>query len=99
MAKYLLLWRLDQAKIPIDPKEKAVGWRPLMEMVKQDVQEGITKEWGAFVGEARGFWVVEGTAADVNQLAQRYIPFVEFETHPLVSVSEMDAMIETLSQS
>ena len=99
MAKFLLLWKMDHTKIPIDPKERAAGWKPLMDMVKQDLEKGVTKEWGVFAGEPRGFWVVEGTVAEVDSLAQQYVPFAEFETHPLVSMSEVDEMIERMSQA
>ena len=34
MGKYLMLWRLDPARIPVDPKERGAGWSVLMEMVK-----------------------------------------------------------------
>jgi len=34
MGKYLLLWEMDQTRIPIDPKERGTGWKALMDMVK-----------------------------------------------------------------
>ena len=51
MGKYLVLWEVDQTKIPIDPKERGEGWGLLMAMVRQDIEKGLTKEWGAFLGE------------------------------------------------
>lgn len=27
MARYLLLWEIDQTKIPINPKERGTGWK------------------------------------------------------------------------
>jgi hypothetical protein len=29
----------------------------LMAMTRQDIEKGITKEWGSFVGETKGFAV------------------------------------------
>jgi len=49
MGKYLLLWEVDRARIPIDPKERGAGWSLLMAMVRQDIEKGISKDWGAFV--------------------------------------------------
>lgn len=46
-----MLWEVDQTKIPIDPKERGEGWSFLMAMVRQDIEKGLTKEWGAFLGE------------------------------------------------
>jgi hypothetical protein len=96
--RYLLIWTLDHTKIPVDLKERAAGWRPLMDMVKEDLDKGVTKEWGVFAGEGRGYCVVEMTAADLHSFIQRFIPFVEFQTHPLVSAAEVDQMIDKLSE-
>ena len=43
MGKYLYIWEIDRTKIPIDPKERGIGFSVLMEMVKQDIKKGITK--------------------------------------------------------
>ena len=40
MGKYLLLWEVDRARIPIDPKERGAGWGMLMAMVRQDKEKG-----------------------------------------------------------
>jgi hypothetical protein len=40
MAKYLVLWEVDQTKVPIAPQERGVGWSALMSMVKQDIEKG-----------------------------------------------------------
>ena len=42
MAKYLMLWSLDKALIPADPKERGDGWSLLMELVKQDIDKGLS---------------------------------------------------------
>ena len=26
MGKYMVLWEIDQSRIPVDPKERAEGW-------------------------------------------------------------------------
>jgi len=43
MGRYLVLWEVDQSKIPIDPKERATGWAFLMSMIRKDREKGITK--------------------------------------------------------
>ena len=40
MGKYLVLWEVDQAGIPIDPKERGEGWGLLMAMIRQDFEKG-----------------------------------------------------------
>ncbi len=35
MGKYLVLWEVDQTKIPLDPKERGEGWGFLMGLFSQ----------------------------------------------------------------
>ena len=97
MGKYLLLWSLDLNLIPADPKERASGWGMLMEMVKQDLSEGISKDWGAFPGENKGYCISEGSNLDVMKMTQRYAPYVRFEVHPVATVSEIGELLKHMS--
>ena len=97
MAKYLVLWEVDQTKVPIAPQERGAGWSALMNMVKQDIEKGISKDWGAFLGELNGYAIAEGTELEVMNMLQQYVPFVLFEVHPIASVSQVDEMIKALS--
>ena len=47
MGKYLVLWEIDQTKIPVDPKERKEGWSLLMAVVRQDIEKGISKRLGS----------------------------------------------------
>jgi len=96
MAKYLLLWEIDTMKIPVSPKERGTGWKMLMEMVKEDIKKGMSKDWGAFVGEINGYSVAEGTEVEIGNMLQQYAPFVHFKVHPIASVSQVEEMIRTL---
>jgi hypothetical protein len=98
MGKYLLLWEIDTTRIPVSPKERGLGWNALMEMVKQDIKKGITKDWGAFVGELRGYAVHEGTDLELMNALQQYSPFVHFKVHPIASVGQVDEMIKVLTK-
>jgi hypothetical protein len=98
MGKYMLLWALDQTKVPADPKERAAGWTMLMDMVKQDIERGATKDWGAFPGELGGYVVAEGTEVELMLLTAQYTPYVTFKIHPVASVSQVDEMLEAMSQ-
>ena len=98
MGKYLYLWEIDRTKIPVDPKERGVGFNMLMEMVKQDIKKGITKDWGAFVGEFNGYSVVEGTEVEILKQVQQYTPFVYFKTYPIASVTQVEEMLKALTK-
>lgn len=98
MEKYLLLWEIDRTKIPMDAKERGVGFNMLLEMVKQDMKKGLTKDWGAYVGEYFGYSVVEGNVVEVLNQLERYSPFVVFKVHPIASVAQVEEMIKTATK-
>ena len=97
MEKYLLLWEFDRTKIPVDPKERRVGFNMLMELIKQDIEKGILKDWGLFVGESHGYSVVQGTEVEVIKAIQQYTPFVYFASHPVATVNKAGEMIKALT--
>ncbi|MCP3685749.1 MAG: hypothetical protein GY861_24135 [bacterium] len=96
MGKYLLLWELVPAQVPVDPKERAAGWSAFMDIIKQDMKEGTTKDWGAFVSEGKGYAVAEGTEVEILKHTQKFVPFVTFQTHPIASVSQIEEMIASI---
>jgi hypothetical protein len=98
MGKYLYLWEIDRTKIPLDPKERGVGFSMLLEMVKQDIKKGITKDWGVFPGEFNGYSVVEGTEVEIMNQVQQYTPFVYFKVCPIASVAQVEEMIKAMTK-
>ena len=96
MGKYLLLWESDNARASVDPKERGGGLQLLTAMVKQDIQKGILKDWGAFVGEINGYAVAEGTEVEIGNMMQQYVPFITFKTRAVASVSQVDETIKAL---
>ena len=97
MGKYLVLWEIDQSKIPLDPKERGEGWGLLMAMVKQDIEKGITKDFGAFLGENNGYSINEGTELEILNALNQYVPYCIFKVHPIASESEVNEMIKGLT--
>jgi len=75
MGKYLTLWEMDQTKVPISPQERGTGWAAFMDLIKEDIKKGLIKDWGAFVGELRGYTVSEGTEVEIANMSQKYVPF------------------------
>jgi len=96
--KYLLFWEINPSKIPVDLKERGEEFSALMKVIKQDMKEGILKDWGLFVGEHNGYSVVEGPEVEVIKATQRYTPFVCFAAHPIASVNHAREMIKALSK-
>lgn len=96
MGKYLMLWELNRNLIPIDVKERVQGYTMLMAMVEQDIEKGITKDWGCFVGEGNGYCVVDGSEVVISRMVQQYSPYCKFTTHPVASFAEMTDVIKSL---
>jgi len=99
MGLYLTIWDIDKTKIPIDPKERGEGWALLMALVRQNIEKGLIKSWGAFVGETRGYAVWEGSEVDVMVAIQQYVPFASFKTHPVATESQVNDEIKALRGS
>jgi hypothetical protein len=97
MAKYLMFWSLDKSLIPADAKERAGGWGLLMALVKQDMAKGITKDWGLFPSEGAGYCILEGTKVEIMKTTEQYVPYVDFETHPIATAEETLELIQHLS--
>ena len=97
MAKYLMLWKMDNARTPVDPKERGAQFQLLVAMVNQDIQKGMMKDWGGFVGETNGYAVVEGTEVEIGKMIQQYAPFITFKTHAVASLSQVDEVLKALS--
>lgn len=97
MGRYLSLWEFDRSRVPVDLKERGVGLKMLVEMVKQDIKKGFIKDWGVFPGEFAGYSVVEGTEVDVMKFIQQYTPYVYFRIHPVGSVAQVDEMIKAMT--
>ena len=98
MGKYLALWEIDKTRIPVDPKERGAGWSALIALAKKNLEIGLTKDWGAFVGETSGYAIYEGTELEVIKSIQQYIPFASFKVHPIASLDQVSEMIESLSK-
>jgi hypothetical protein len=98
MGRYLLLWEIDRTKIPLDTKERGIGFEMLLGIVNEDIKKGVTKDWGAYVGEYKGYSVVEGTEVDVINQLERFSPFVIFNVHPIASVTNVGEMIKVMKK-
>ncbi|MHA2283991.1 MAG: hypothetical protein ACXAC5_24400 [Promethearchaeota archaeon] len=96
MGKYLVLWEIDASRLPISRKERATGWKALLSFVKKDISDGLTKEWGAYVGELRGFAIFEGDEVEINVRLQQYSPFVSFKLRSITSVEQAEQLMEEM---
>ena len=96
MAKYLVLWELDTTKLPTEPKQRQQLSFGLQNMVKQQIKEGKTSEWGAFVGEAKGCAIFEGTELDVSKQLDIYFPYAKFDLKQLLSIDQVTEVAKAI---
>ncbi|MFW9895994.1 MAG: hypothetical protein ACFFD7_09355 [Candidatus Thorarchaeota archaeon] len=84
--------------MPVGRKERAAGWKALLNFVKKDLKSGLTLDWGAFVGELGGYSIIEGDELDINVALQNYSPFVHFKLHSIVDVGEAERLLEEMAK-
>ena len=98
MTKFLILWESDM-RVPVDPKERITNWTMLLNMVKDDFKSGGLTDWGEFAGGGRGYSIAEGTEQEIYMALSRYVPYVKFEVHPILSISQIEEMMKAGSQA
>ena len=96
MGRYLLLWEADETKIPLDPTVRRESWLAAIEMVRQDFKSGLTKDWGVFLGQTKGFSIGEGTEEEIQKVALKYIPYFRFQIIPILTVDQQVEAIKSI---
>ena len=97
MGRYMIIWEVEKAHIPLDPKERGEGWGMLMAITKQDMEKGLVKEWSVVVGENRGYNIAEGTEVEIANMIQQYVPYINVQVLPLATFSQTEEIIKTLT--
>ncbi len=96
MGRYLILWEADESKIPINPEERKNGWLGAIEMVRQNMRDGTTKEYGCFIGQPKGFSLVEAPENEVANNLMKYIPYFRFKVFPVATIDELEETIRAI---
>jgi hypothetical protein len=89
MGKYLVLWEVVPGTVPLNAKEAGPAFLALTDMVKADMKKGQCKDWGTFLGAAKGYSIDEGTEVEVMNGMLQYSPFIKFEVHAVASVDQV----------
>ncbi|KCZ73321.1 hypothetical protein ANME2D_00387 [Candidatus Methanoperedens nitroreducens] len=98
MAKFLILWRVDTMRVPENIKEQMTLSAKLLDMVKEDFKKGLL-DWGEFVGGNVGYAIAEGTEQEIALTLAKYMPYVRFKVKPVLSLSQVEEVMKTLSQA
>ncbi|MBS7654750.1 hypothetical protein KEJ43_06745 [Candidatus Bathyarchaeota archaeon] len=97
MAKFYVKWWLEPSKVPVDAEQRVKGWLSMLEMIKADMNAGVTKDWGMAVGGECGYTISEAAnEAELFTRLLKYIPYAHFE---VVSVLTVDQTIESIKKA
>ena len=94
MGKYLLLWEVDPATMPLNAKERGIALLTLAEGVKADMKKGFTKDWGTFFGGMNGYAIAEGTEVTVMTEMMMFAPYVNFEVRAVATLAQVEEAIK-----
>ncbi len=96
MGKYLSLWELDMNRVPEDPKKQLELFTKLQNMVKEDLKNGIIKDFGIFLGGDAGYSIVEGTDEQIAMFTMKYAPFVKCKIQSAISIEQIDEIMKKI---
>ena len=94
MTKFLTLWELDRTRIPDSPEDQMQYFTMLMNMIKEDMKNGKTIGFGAFVGGFKGYVIREGTELEIHMEILKYSKFTNHKTFPFLEISQLEEMLK-----
>ncbi len=94
MGKYLILWEVVPGSMPANAKEARTAMLAMADMVKADMKKGSCKDWGSFLGEAKGYSIDEGTEVEVMNGMLQYAPYIRFQVHPVATLAQVQQAIK-----
>ena len=91
MARFLVLWRLNPAAIPLmpkDPSESLKFYERQFAPIDDSIKKGEIEEFGFFPdtssGGASGYAISKGEATDILRTAWMQLPYYLFEVHEII---------------
>ena len=100
MTKFLILWEKDVTRIPENPEEQIRQDTMLINMVKEDLKDGKTLEWGMYAGgELAGYAICEGTEMEITMENMKYVPYIKMKVYSILSSSQVVEIIKAASQA
>ncbi len=97
MPKFLVLWKVDPNKAPVNPKDRGAAWAGLLNVIKQDIRDGRLADFGTFPGEARGYMVATMSELDLGKSLQGFCPQLTYDNRVVLSVDETVEVVKSLS--
>lgn len=98
MGKFLIYWKTDMSRVPEDPKEQISLFVSLTEMVKEDLKNGPTKDFGIFLSGHAGYTIEEGTEQEISLSVLKYSPYINCKVFPILSIDQLEENLKELSK-
>ena len=93
MTKFITLFELDRTRIPDSPEEQMQYFTMLQDMVKEDMKNGRTRDFGAFVGDLGGFIIREGTEQEIEMEIIKYYKFItNHRTYAFLDTGQLEEL-------
>ena len=94
LTKFVTLWELDRTRIPDDPEEQFRYWNMLVNMIKEDMKNGRTIDFGMFTGGFEGYVIREGTEQEIQMEISKYSTITNHKTYTILSISQLEEMLK-----
>ena len=89
MPKFFVKWQLNAMAMPADPEQRVKGWLSMLDAVKADIQTGRMKDWGMCCDASGGYTIIEAASeTDLYTSLLKWIPYVDFDAKPVLTVDE-----------
>jgi len=96
MAKYLLLWEEDSARAAADLRDRGKLRLAALELVKRDLREGRSRDWGCFLDGNSGYAVFETDEVNLTFTLQEVYPYIRWEVYPVLTVDQVEQVARTM---
>jgi hypothetical protein len=98
MPKFYVKWQLNPIATPADPEQRVKGWLSMLDAVKGEMQSGRMKDWGQCCDGSAGYCIIEAASeTDVFTSLLKWMPYVNFDAKPVITVDQTIASIKKAS--
>ena len=87
-------WQLNPMFTPANPEERVKLWLSMLEMVRADLQSGSLTDWGICSDISAGYAFAEGDEKTIHASILKWIPYLNFDIKPVLSVDNVIANIK-----
>ena len=99
MPRFLVLWKMVNARVPDTPEDGLKLSMQLTQMVQEDLKAGKLKDFGMFAEGGGGYAIFEGNEVDLAFETGKYTPYIELEARILISADQQMELLRKQAES